>query len=191
MSSVVIGSFDVADFSGEGLDIIGTEDADILLGTNDGELIDGLAGDDSLSASDGDDFLVGGDGADTIGGGAGADTILGNADADLIFAYDGDDLVDAGRGNDIIYGGEGSDTILGGAGQDSFVFDIADFEDGSVDVLADFELGEDKIFIQGLSNKQKQDVTFDKGGILVDGEEIISFAPDKSDMPEPEDFELL
>ena len=190
MSSVVIGSFDVADFSGEGLDIIGTEDADILLGTNDGELIDGLAGDDSLSASDGDDFLVGGDGADTIGGGAGNDTILGNAEADLIFAYDGDDLVNAGGGNDIIYSGEGADTLFGGAGQDSFVFDIADFEDGSVDILADFELGEDKVFIQGIGDDQE--VAFDtaNSSILVDGEQIVSFA--EGEMPKKgEDFELM
>lgn len=186
MSSIVV-NIDVADFEGNGLDIIGTEAADTLFGTNDSELIDGLAGDDSLSASDGDDFLVGGDGFDTIGGGAGADTILGGNDGDLIFAYDGDDVVDAGDGNDIIYSGRGSDILFGGAGSDEFVFELADFAEGEVDIIADFEAEEDKLIIKGLSPQDT--VSFDPatGTISVNGDEVISF--DGGDIPE--DFELL
>lgn len=189
MSSVVIGSFDVAGFSGEGLDIIGTEEADVLIGTNDSELINGLGGDDSISASDGDDFLIGGEGFDTIGGGAGGDTIVGNAEGDLIFAFDGDDLVDAGEGNDIIYSGEGADTLLGGAGKDEFIFEIADFEDGSIDTVADFDASEDVFIINGMSDAQADSVRFDLASstVSVDGQEIVSFAEGEM----PEDFELL
>ncbi|MEO1672414.1 MAG: hypothetical protein AAFR77_16850 [Cyanobacteria bacterium J06631_2] len=186
MSSIVV-NIDVADFDGNGLDIIGTEAADTLFGTNDGELIDGLAGDDFLSGSDGDDFILGGEDNDTIGGGAGADTILGGNDGDLIFAYDGDDVVDAGEGNDIIYSGKGSDILFGGAGQDEFVFELEDFAEGEVDIIADFEQGEDKLIIKGLSPQDT--VSFDSatGTISVNGDEVISFDGNDS----PEDFELF
>ena len=185
--SAIVSNIDVTGFEGEGLDIIGTENADFLFGTNDGELINGLSGDDAISASDGDDLIRGGSGADTIGGGAGDDLILGEGAADLIFAYDGDDQIDGGAGGDIIYSGEGSDTIFGGKGTDSFVFDLEDFEDGSVDTIGDFELGEDKIVILGLGDDDS--VAFDSvtGGISVNGEEIIVF----EDGDTPEDFELL
>lgn len=189
--STIVSNIDISGFEGEGLDIIGTENADFLFGTNDGELIDGLGGDDSLSASDGDDLALGGAGADTIGGGNGDDLILGEGGADLIFAYDGDDQVDAGAGGDIIYSGEGSDTLFGGKGTDSFVFDLEDFEDGSVDTVSDFELGEDKVVILGLSNQNE--IAFDSktGSLSVDGDEIIVFenSDDMADMAE--DFELL
>jgi len=185
--STIVSNIDVTGFEGEGLDIIGTEGADTLFGTNAGELIDGRGGDDFISASDGDDLIFGGAGADTIGGGDGDDLILGQGEADLIFAYDGDDMVDGGLGNDIIYSGEGSDTLFGGEGEDSFVFDIEDFEDGSVDVISDFELGEDKLVILGLG--QDDSVAFDNntGGVSVNGEEIIVF----EDNDNIEDFELL
>jgi len=185
--STIVSNIDTSGFEGEGLDIIGTENADSLLGTNDGELIDGLGGDDAISASDGDDLVFGGDGSDTIGGGGGDDLILGDDGNDLIFAFDGDDLVDGGDGNDIIYGGEGSDTLFGGEGQDTFVFNLEDFEDGSVDTVADFELGEDKIVVVGLS--EENSIAFDSttGAISVDGEEIVMF----EDAGNSEDFEML
>lgn len=186
MSSIIV-NIEAADFSGEGLDIIGTEGADILSGTNDGELVDGLAGNDRISTSDGDDFIIGGVGNDTLGAGAGNDTVLGGEDSDLIFAFDGDDVVNAGDGNDIIYGGRGSDILFGGAGRDNFVFDTDDFEDGSVDIIADFELGEDQFLIRGLSEDDA--IAFDSttGSISLNGEEVIRF----EDVDTTEDFELL
>ena len=186
--SAIVSNIDVAGFEGEGLDIIGTEDADFLLGTNDSELIDGLGGDDGISASDGDDLLFGGQGNDTIGGGAQNDSILGGAGADLIFAYDGDDLVDAGFGNDIIYSGEGADTLFGGEGQDSFVFDLEDFQnDPSVHTIADFELGDDSVIILGSDEDDSFALDSATGSISVNDEEIIVFeGGDAAD-----DFELL
>ena len=190
MSSIVV-NIDVADFNGEGLDIIGSENADILYGTNDGELMKGLAGDDSISASDGDDFILGGADNDTIGGGDGDDSILGGTGGDLIFAYTGDDVVNAGDGNDIIRGGEGSDIIFGGEDKDIFVFDLENFVDGSMDTVADFDIDEDQIFIQGLA--ESDSVSFDAatGVVSVDGEEVIKFADLDASVNSTEDFELL
>jgi Ca2+-binding RTX toxin-like protein len=190
MSSIVV-NIDVADFNGEGLDIIGTENADILYGTNDGELMKGLAGDDYISASDGDDFILGGADNDTIGGGDGEDSILGGTGGDLIFAYTGDDVVHAGDGNDIIRGGEGSDIIFGGEGKDIFVFDLENFKDGSIDTVADFDLDVDQIFIQGLT--ESDSVSFDAatGTVSVDGEEVIKFEDLDASVNSTEDFELL
>ena len=185
--STIVSNIDVAGFQGEGLDIIGTEGADTLFGTNDGELINGLGGDDVISASDGDDLLIGGAGADTLGAGAGDDSVLGNKGGDLIFAYDGDDMVDAGLGNDIVYSGEGSDTLFGGQGADSFVFELEDFEDGSTDVISDFELGEDKLVILGLGAEDAIAFDTSTGGITVNGEEIIVLENTST----PEEFELL
>ena len=174
MSSIVV-NIDVADFTGEGLEIVGTDGADVLEGTNDGEVIDGLAGDDYISGSDGNDFVIGGSGSDTLGGGAGEDTVIGGIGDDIIFAFDGDDVVDAGAGDDIIYGNKGADIVFGGEGQDTFVFKLEDFADGSIDTVADFELGEDKIMFKGMS--ESDTLMFDSalGSISVNGEEVVKF----------------
>jgi Ca2+-binding RTX toxin-like protein len=189
MSSIVV-DIDVDNFQGEGLDIIGTENADILQGTNAGELIKGLEGDDSISASDGDDFIMGNADNDTIGGGDGDDTILGGAGGDLIFAYKGDDVVHAGRGNDIIRSGEGSDVLFGGAGEDIFTFELKDFADGSMDTVADFDIDEDQIFIQGLTDQNAVGFDSNTGMVTVDGEEIIQFENIEG-ADTAEDFELF
>ena len=186
MSSIVV-NIDVADFAGEGLDIIGTDGADMIEGTNDGELVDGLAGDDYISGSDGDDFIIGNTGNDTLGGGLGDDTILGGMGDDIIFAFDGDDVVHAGMGDDIIYGNKGADIVFGGEGEDTFIFNMEDLADGAVDVVADFEIGEDKLMIKGLT--ESDSVLFDsaKGTLEVNGEEIVSF----EDVDTTEDFEMF
>lgn len=190
MSSIVV-DIDVANFEGEGLDIIGTDNADILYGTNDGELIKGLAGDDFISASDGDDFLIGGADNDTIGGGDGEDTILGGKGGDLIFAYRGDDVISTGSGNDIIRGGEGSDIIFGGEGTDNFVFSLENFEDGSMDTVADFEIDQDRIYIQGLTDDDA--VSFDASTrtLNVNEQEIVKFENIETNVDSTEDFELF
>jgi Ca2+-binding RTX toxin-like protein len=189
MSSIVV-DIDVANFNGEGLDIVGTENADVLTGTNDGELIKGLAGDDEISASDGDDFIMGNAANDTIGGGDGDDTILGGTGGDLIFAYKGDDVVNAGEGNDIIRSGEGSDVLFGGNGKDIFTFELKDFADGSMDTVADFDIDEDQIFIQGLTDQNGVGFDSKTGMVTVDGEEIIQFENIDA-VDSNEDFELF
>lgn len=186
MSSIIV-NIDVADFVGEGLEIIGTNRADRLIGTNDGEVMDGRGGNDYVSGRDGDDFIMGGKGNDTLGGGLGEDTILGGKGNDIIFAFDGDDVIDAGKGNDIIHGGEGSDIIFGGEGEDTFIFQIEDFADGSVDIVADFEMGKDRMIINGMSESDM--LTFDStlSTAFINGEEVISF----ENVDTTEDFEMF
>ena len=186
MSSIVV-NIDVADFVGEGMEIIGTKGADALMGTNDGELIDGMAGDDDISALDGDDFLIGGKGSDTLGGGAGADTILGGMGSDIIFAFDGDDVVDAGKGSDIIFGGEGADIMFGGKGEDTFIFELEDFADGSIDTVADFELGEDRMMVRGMSESDTLTFDLNLGTASINGETVVKF----EDVDTTEDFEMF
>jgi Ca2+-binding RTX toxin-like protein len=190
MSSIVV-DFNVANFQGEGLEIVGTDNADTLFGTNDGELIKGLDGDDSISASDGNDFILGGAGNDTIGGGDGNDSILGSKGGDLIFAYTGDDAVHGGKGNDIIRGGEGSDILFGGDGKDYFVFDLENFADGSMDTVADYDIDDDQIFMQGLTGDDAVGFDAKTGVVTVNDQEVIKFDNIDEAMNSAEEFELF
>ncbi|MGF1539549.1 MAG: calcium-binding protein [Pleurocapsa sp.] len=173
---------DPTGFDGTGLHIIGTDEADVLFGSRQGDFIDGRGGRDLIFGGPGDDFLQGGAGNDTILGGEGNDTILGGDGDDLLFGGPGDDIILGGPGDDTIFGGEGNDTILGGSGsdllfgnegQDVFVFDVEDFADGSIDTIADFELGEDKIIIAGITDDDH--IGFDPitGSISLNGNNII------------------
>lgn len=190
MSSIVV-DLNVDNFQGEGLDIIGTDNADTLFGTNDGELMNGLDGDDSISASDGNDFILGGNNNDTIGGGDGDDSVLGGQGADLIFAYTGDDVVNAGKGNDIIRGGTGSDILFGGDGKDDFVFSLENFADGSMDTVADFDIDDDQIFMQGLTEQDSVGFNPKSGIVSVNGEDVIKFENVDAEVNSAEDFELF
>ncbi len=68
-------------------------------------------------------------------------TLTGSSAGDMLLGQDGDDLLFGGGGADILFDGGGSDTLYGGAGADIFVLAA----DGATDVIADFQLGIDKI----------------------------------------------
>ena len=94
-------------------------------------------------------MLAGLYGNDTIDGADGNDTIYGDGDNDDLTGGDGDD---------VLFGGSGDDMLTGGADADHFVFvryadgnpDTADSGSGDgVDVIWDFDLSEDKIFLLG------------------------------------------
>ena len=72
------------------------------------------------------------DGGQTATGTAGRDQILGGTGADDIRG---------GAGDDILVDGAGRDTLYGGAGEDVFVLRA----DGAIDVIADFEVGIDRL----------------------------------------------
>ena len=78
--------------------------------------------------------ILGGSAADTLYGGAGNDSIVGNAGSDKLY---GD------AGNDTLNGGKGNDTLTGGAGNDVFLYASGE----GADVIADYEVGKDKIRI--------------------------------------------
>ncbi|WP_425052384.1 calcium-binding protein [Psychromarinibacter sp. S121] len=122
-----------------------------LAGGGSRDLIDGGAGDDDIDGGRGNDVIDGGDGNDTIAGRSGNDVIDGGEGDDFIFGGLGADNMSGGDGNDTLKGGLGSDTMDGGAGADSFVFTrVADSIGGVSDVIANFEVGVDRLDLTGL-----------------------------------------
>lgn len=75
--------------------------------------------------------------------GAGGQAYTGGAGRDQIVGGSGNDVLRGGEGEDIIVDGAGQDTLWGGEGADIFVFT----KDGRKDVIADFEVGKDRIDI--------------------------------------------
>jgi CSLREA domain-containing protein len=68
---------------GSGTDnLIGTNEADILLAQSGNDTLSGLEGSDVLCGASGNDNLTGGEGADHLGGGSGNDTLTGGLGAD-------------------------------------------------------------------------------------------------------------
>jgi len=83
-----------------------------------------------------------------------ANVITGNSAANTLSGGGGDDVINGGGGNDTLRGGAGSDYLVGGAGADYFGFSAIANSDGvnSVDVIADFVSGTDKLDFAGLSS---------------------------------------
>lgn len=77
-----------------GLNLIQTDEDEVITATN---------GNDTIDAKDGDDRITCGSGNDTVYGGKGNDTIFGDT---------GDDIISGGEGDDVIYGEEGNDTYI-------------------------------------------------------------------------------
>ncbi len=84
-----------------GLDLSGTDSADILTG-----------------ASNYNNTLAGGAGADTLTGANRADALYGGAGNDILSGAEGEDVLEGGEGADTLDGGRGADTLRGGAGDD-------------------------------------------------------------------------
>ncbi|MEL6927533.1 MAG: calcium-binding protein [Cyanobacteria bacterium J06600_6] len=152
-----LGSDFIQDSSGSNI-IFGNEDSDRLIGGQDTDYLSGGAGDDDIYGGDGNDTLTGESGDDTLDGGAGNDTLLGSdgndlirgaSGDDIIHGHDGDDYLLGSPGNDILHGDEGNDTLSGDEG-DNFLIggdgsDLFNLIVGGNSVIADFELGTDKL----------------------------------------------
>ena len=108
------------------VELIGTEDDDVLSGTNGREIIYGLGGDDVLQGLGGNDQIFGESGDDLITGGNGDDTVEGGTGDDNISGNAGDDSLAGNQGRDDILGGEGNDTINGGSNSDRLLGEAAD-----------------------------------------------------------------
>ena len=100
------------------LELIGTEENDILTAGTGNDLLSGLGGDDILSGLAGRDEIFGGSGNDLITGGDGNDTVFGEDGNDNISGNDGNDSLVGDSGRDDILGGDGDDIIDGGSGPD-------------------------------------------------------------------------
>jgi serralysin len=105
---------------------------DILVGTNYADKIYGSLGDDTIRGSQGDDILEGGQGRD------------------LLYGDRGDDRIHGGANEDLISGGLGRDLLVGGTERDTFIFQRnQSLLNGEYDIITDFEVGIDKIQMQG------------------------------------------
>ena len=124
---------------------------------------------DDISGGDGDDVALGGAGDDQITGDGGDDVVLGGAGNDQISGGEGDDQVLGGEGDDNLIIGPGTDVAIGGPGQDTFTFE---FFDDQPDIITEFQSGEDRIVIPGVSDQSN--VTYDPitGELQVDGQTI-------------------
>ncbi|MDU8910580.1 calcium-binding protein [Aestuariicoccus sp. MJ-SS9] len=114
---------------------------DLILGGADGDFIGAGQGRDAIYAGLGNDEVGGGNNADLLVLGAGDDTGYGGRGSDTISGGTGDDLIKGGSGDDLIEGGSGDDTMTGGYGEDTFLF--AELVEGEVDVITDYQGGED------------------------------------------------
>jgi serralysin len=80
-------------------------------------------------------------------GGSGADTIVGNQVANILLGNDGNDTITGGGGADRITGGIGTDTLTGSVGADKFIFTALTDSFGQIDLIKDFTVGVDDIFV--------------------------------------------
>ncbi|PJE30363.1 Ca2+-binding protein, RTX toxin-related [Pseudooceanicola antarcticus] len=107
------------------------------------------------------------------GGGAGADQLSGTSRDDALTGGGGDDQLDGGGGDDILVDGSGADTLTGGAGADIFALSA----DGETDVIADFELGVDRLDLSRITNQTDPSrllfVSREWGGEFHIGDEVI------------------
>ena len=130
-------------------EIWGTGDEDIIDETSndDAQKIYGFAGDDDIQAGGGNDTAYGGLGDDIVQGGGGDDTVVGDDGDDNLLGNSGNDDLHAGHGADVLIGGWHDDTIylIDDALQDSILFEDGDGND----IVDNFELGVDKVFLSG------------------------------------------
>jgi Ca2+-binding RTX toxin-like protein len=92
-----------------------------------------------IKGGDGSDFLWGQLGVDILEGGSGDDRLWGGSGSDNISGGIGEDRLFGNSGADILSGDGGADILYGGAGSDTFLFAAGDL-DGTIDVIADFEM---------------------------------------------------
>ena len=104
---------------GDGREIQGTANDDVLTGTDGDDVIRCGAGNDRVNAGGGDDVVFCGSGNDVVRGGSGEDRLYGESGHDDVFGDAGNDLLDGGAGEDRLVGGSGNDRFEGGSGQDS------------------------------------------------------------------------
>ena len=155
--------------------IFGGDGADKLTSSNTHlYVLDGGKGNDRLNGTDGmDDILYGGQGKDKLFGAGSEDTLSGGSKKDFLFGgNDGDDLdggtgddrLSGGNGSDILEGGVGRDRLSGGQGADEFVFGTTN---QGRDTITQFQLGVDKIILDGITATNFSILAQAGGGSLV------------------------
>jgi Ca2+-binding RTX toxin-like protein len=174
--------------------ITGAAGDDTIEGGGGADNLDGGTGADSLSyrrsaagvyVDLGTNTASGGDATgDTIAnfesviGSAHADVLVGSAGDNAISGLGGGDFLFGNAGLDVVTGGAGNDTMYGGADADAFVFDrgVLRNQEGA-DVIADFELGVDRIEFRPLSATAigAEGMTFDDLQFFQDGANTVIY----------------
>ena len=144
--------------------LLGDAGGDRLIGGRDTDNLDGGEGDDNLYGGDSGDTLTGEAGDDTLDGGLGADILRGSGGNDIIYGADGNDIIHGDEdndyllgsiGNDTIHGDAGNDTLSGGDGENFLIggdgSDLFNLIVEGNNIVADFELGTDKLQLSQLS----------------------------------------
>jgi Ca2+-binding RTX toxin-like protein len=108
----------------------------------------GNGGDNTIRGMGGDDTLGGRGGKDRLFGDADDDFLFGGAGKDKLFGGTGDDTLIGDGGSDRFYGGTGNDRLELDGGKDKVYYDVADGNQGR-DLVLDFDIGTDKIFLVG------------------------------------------
>jgi Ca2+-binding RTX toxin-like protein len=151
----------------------GTAGRDVLSGLQMDEAFGLLGGHDSLWAGRGNDVAFCGAGNDFAIGEDGNDTLRGGDGADRLFGGRGFDMLVGDGGADVLSGGPGSDRLRGGLGADVF-----EFAGGGIDVVDDFQDGQDRLRINAAGVDAFSDLAvravgdalrldFDGGAVLV------------------------
>lgn len=152
-------------YCGDGLDwAFGDDGNDVLVGGKDYSILVGGAGDDYLFVYNSGGTVYGGAGHDVAVGNNATDILVMEGGNDFAYGYGGNDYFYMGDGADVMYGGDGGDVLVGEAGNDWFdggagtdyLFlgsgdhDVVVFNAQSgVDVVNQFETGNDVIYLQG------------------------------------------
>ncbi|WP_413168198.1 calcium-binding protein [Capilliphycus salinus ALCB114379] len=164
--------------AGNGNDrLLGNIGSDVLQGFQGNDTLFGMEGNDSLIPGDGNDLIFGNEGNDTFFTTSGNDTVYGGKDNDsliggsnnivfgnlgndtifidvgsTLFGGQGNDSLEGISGNQTLSGDKGQDTLRGGGGNDLFL--IANIGAEDADIITEFELGQDRIALGGLSFQQ-------------------------------------
>lgn len=164
--------------------IYGTDGADdSLVGREENnDLIYGFDGNDTINGDnpdlpgvpDGSDTLLGGRGNDSIKGAGGNDIVVGQPDDDLLFGDLGNDVVYGSPGNDVLYGDNVNFLTEPLNGKDRFILR----RNEGIDLIRDFELGNDEIFLTNPTNFSSIGLRQISNGARPDGSPFVSELPD-------------
>lgn len=140
----------------------------VLSAQTEGFTINGNTGDDTITAGSGNDIINGGAGNDTINAGAGNNTITGGAGADAITLGAGVDTIQGlSVANQSIAASADTLTAAGIVATDTITF--ATGAAGSVDTIAGFAAGIDKLDVTNASTAPTTLIGANSGTALTDG----------------------
>lgn len=142
---------------------------DVAIGGDRNDIFWGGAGRDYLVGNGGNDSLYGGDGDDKLEGDEGNDRLEGGDGDDVLYGGEGGDILLGGNGDDRLVGGAGNDFMKGGNGSDTFIFRLSDYVRGTttLDRVADFQIGRDKIDLTAFNFQAVGDMITDRRFRLV------------------------